>query len=55
MLFVLGALKYYQNNLAALLNFLVLTCLLRFFGHDLGFKLVFGFGLIFSGSGRVRA
>ena len=54
-LFGLGAQKYNQNNLATLLNFSDLTSLSLFFGHDLSFKLAFGFG---SGSGlyfRVRA
>ena len=58
MLFVLGIQKYNQNNSVTLLNFSDLTQLSGFFGQDLGFKLVFGFGLIFSGSGlyfRVRA
>ena len=55
MLFVLGAQKYNQNNSEKLLNFLDLTSLSDFFGHDLCFKLIFGFGLILSGSGRVRA
>ena len=54
-LFVLDAQKYNQNNLATLLNFSDLTKLLAFFGHNLGFKLIFGFRLIFSGSGRIRA
>ena len=54
-LFVLRVQKNDQNNLAILLNFLYLTQLSGFFGHDLDFKLVFGFG---PGSGlqfRVRA
>ena len=55
MLFVLSAQKYNQNNLATLLNFLDVLKHSGFFGHDLGFKIVFGFGFIFSGSGRVRA
>ena len=43
MLFDLDAQKYNQNNSATLLNFFKPT--LTFFGgHDLGFKLVFGFG-----------
>ena len=54
-LFVLGAQKYNQINLATLMNFPDLTKLAGFFGHDLGFKLVFGFrpgsGLYF----RIRA
>ena len=54
-LFVLGVQKNNQNYLAILLNFKDLTLLADFFGHDLGFKLIFGFGLIVSGSGRVRA
>ena len=45
MLFVSGALKYNQINLATLLNFSDLAYLSFFFGHDLGFKLVFGFEL----------
>ena len=44
-LFVLSAQKYNQNNLAIMLNFSDLTWLSGFFGHDLGFKSVFGFGL----------
>ena len=36
--------KLTKNNLAILLNFLDLTQLLGFFGHGLGFKLIFGFG-----------
>ena len=50
--FVLGAHKYNESNLATSLNFSDLTQFLDFFGHDLGFKLIFG-----SGSGlyfRVR-
>ena len=43
-LFVLGVQKNNQNNLAISLNFLDLTQLSGFFGHDLGFKLIFGFG-----------
>ena len=43
-LFVLGVQKNNQNILAILLNFLDLTRLSGFFGHDLGFKLIFGFG-----------
>ena len=50
-LFILGAQKYNQNRLAILLNFSDPTSLSGFFGHDFGFKLVFGFGLVFSGSG----
>ena len=42
--FVLGAPKYNQNSLAALLNFSNLTELSGLFGHNLSFKLVFGFG-----------
>ena len=53
--FVLGVQKNNQNNLAILLNFLDLTQISFFFGHNLGFKLIFGFGLIVSGLGRVRA
>ena len=55
MLFVLDAQKYNQNNLAKLRNFSDLTLLSDFLGHDLGFKLIFGFG---TGSGlnfRVQA
>ena len=52
MLFVLGGQKYNQNNSVTLLNFSDLAELSGFFGHDLGFKLVFGFGL---GLGWVRA
>ena len=47
--------KYNQNNLATLQIFSAQTKLRRFFGHDLGFKLIFRFG---PGSGlyfRVRA
>ena len=54
-LFVLDVQKNNQTNLAILLNFLDLIQLSGFFGHDLGFKLIFGFG---PGSGlwyRVRA
>ena len=40
---VLGAQKYNQNNLATLPMFSGLSYLSGFFGHDLGFKLVFGF------------
>ena len=54
-LFFFGVPIYNQNNLATLLNFSDLIKLSRFFGHDSDFKLVFGFGLIFSGLGRVRA
>ena len=43
-LFVLGVQKDDQNNLAILLKFLDLTQLSGFLGHDLGFKLIFGFG-----------
>ena len=53
MLFVLGAQKYNQNNLAALLNFSDLTFV--FFGHDLGFELVFRFGPGLGLYFRVRA
>ena len=53
MLFVLGAQKYNQNNLTTLLNFSDQPQLSGFFGHELGFKLVFGLGLIFSGLGQV--
>ena len=42
--FFLGAQKYNQINLAKLLRFSYRTQHLDFFGHDLGFKLVFGFG-----------
>ena len=42
--FVSGAQKFNQNNLSTLLNVSDLTKLSVFFGHDLGFKLVFGFG-----------
>ena len=43
----------YQNKIkiTRLLNFSDLTKLSIFFGHDLCFKLIFGCGLIFSGSG----
>ena len=54
-LFVLGVQRNNQNKLATLLNFLDLTQVSFFFRHDLGFKLIFGFGLRVSGSGRVRA
>ena len=53
--FFFGVPKYNQNNLATLLNFSDLIKLSGFFGHDSDFKLVFGFGLIFSSLGRVRA
>ena len=43
-LFVLGVQKNNQNNLAISLNFLDLTQFSVFFRHDLGFKLIFGFG-----------
>ena len=55
MVFVLGAQKYNQDNLATLPNFSDQPQLAGFFGHNLGFKLVFGFGFIFSGLSRVRA
>ena len=44
MLFVLNAQKYNQNNFATLLNSSDVTSLSCFFGHDMGFKLVFGLG-----------
>ena len=53
--FVLHVQKNNKNKLAILLNFSDLTSLSDFFGHDLGFKLIFGFepgsGLYF----RVRS
>ena len=54
-LFVLGAQKYNQNNLATLLNFSDLIKLSGFFGHDLIFKLVFVFGMDSGLYFRVRA
>ena len=52
-LFVFGAQKYNQNNMVITLRFFRpnLIFVFFFFGHDLDFKLVFRFGLIFSGSG----
>ena len=43
MLFVVGAQKYNQNNLATLLNFSDLSYLSGFCGNGLGFKLAFGY------------
>ena len=51
MLFVLGAQKYNQNNLAITLTFFGPNLIFGFFGNDLGFKLLFEFGLIFLESG----
>ena len=53
--FVLGAQKCNQNKFATLLNFSDLTWLSVFFGHDLGFRLVFGFGPGSSLYFRIRA
>ena len=41
---VFGSQKFNQNNLATLLSFSDLIQLSGFFGLDLGFKLLFGFG-----------
>ena len=54
-LFVLRAQKYNKKNSAITLSFFKPNLTFGFFGYDLGFKIVFGFGLIFSGSGRVQA
>ena len=43
-LFVLGAQKYNQNNLAITLTFFRPNLTFGFFGYDLDFKLVFRFG-----------
>ena len=43
-LFVLDAQKYNQNYLAITLTFFKRNLTFIFFGHDLGFKLVVGFG-----------
>ena len=58
-LFVLGAQKHNQNNLATLLNFygpnLSFGFFWAWFGLQISFRVQAMFGLIFSGLGRVRA
>ena len=54
--FVLGAQKYNQNNLIdSIAKFFKPNLTFVFFGHDLGFKLVFGFGPGLGLNCRVRA
>ena len=57
-LFTLDEQKYNQNNLATSLNFSDQTSLSFFFGawfgHQISFRVRAEFGIIFSGSGRVR-